>query len=696
MQKVADFIVNHKKVIIILYAVLLAIGFLLSLGVSVNYNLAEYLPDDAGSKKAIAILEQEYSNNGSASLFIRDTSITQALEIKNQVQNVEGVKSLVWLDDIYDLKQPLSHMDETIVDDYFKDGSALMLISFDYNDYSELTEQAIAEISGIIGDNGLIIGPAVSSSNLINSITSSALYGLLLALGIIIIILLISTTSYFEVVLFLVTIGISVLINNGTNIIFGEISFMTSSASAILQIAIAMDYSIFLLHRFTEEKKLTSDHKKAMSNAIRHSFSSISSSAVTTIVGFLALTFMSFRIGFDLGLVLAKGILISMICILTLLPVLALISKKPIAKTTHKRFLPSFKRMEKGIAKARYFIIGFVLLIGVLSFFGQSNNTFLFGTESAQETKDDKVRNEEVSDVFGSRNPIVLIVPNDDIISEAKMAQEIKQFEHINSISGMYALVDETIPISMIPQALKDEFVSENYSRYLIYLDTRVESESAFSTFKSLQATAAAYFDEYYMVGQTPSTYDIETASEKDFTVVNTISMVAVGIILLITFKSLLLPIILLFIIQISIWMNMAIPYYLGNDLLFIGYLIVASMQLGATIDYAILLTNRYKESRFRLSPRDSAIAASDLAGHSIFTSAAILGASGLIIGMVFDQPAMRIMGTLIGRGALISGAMVIFVLPQLLMVLDKAIGYTTLKWPGRQKRLKKGEHYED
>ena len=266
------------------------------------------------------------------------------------------------------------------------------------------------------------------------------------------------------------------------------------------------------------------------------------------------------------------------------------------------------------------------------------------------------------------------------------MAKDLSALDNVGSVSGMYTLVDETVPDSMIPQALKNQYVSAHYSRYIINLDTAVESDAAFETHEQIQQVAAGYYDEYYLTGQTPSTYDIKTVSEKDYTVVNTISMVAVGIILLITFRSVLLPLLLLLIIQASIWMNMAIPYYLGTEMLFIGYLVVTAMQLGATIDYAILLTNRYKENRMLRNPHESAVESVSQAGHSIFTSAAILGSTGLIIGSVFDQPAISSMGLLIGRGALISGAMVLFVLPQLLVVFDKAIGFTTLSWPGRKR----------
>ena len=246
------------------------------------------------------------------------------------------------------------------------------------------------------GIPGFVTGSAVTAYNLIDSIGTNVIYAMILAVGIITIILIISTSSYFEVILFFITIGVSIMINNGTNIIFGEISFITSSASALLQLAIAMDYSIFLLHRFSEERKTAASPAQAMMRAIRHSFSSISASAVTTMVGFLALVFMSFQIGFDMGLVLAKGILISLISVLTLLPALTLISIKLIDKTTHRPFLPSFKRMGKAMAKVRYFMVGLVVVIAALAFLGQSHNTFQYGAANAQATEEDKAEIEMV------------------------------------------------------------------------------------------------------------------------------------------------------------------------------------------------------------------------------------------------------------------------------------------------------------
>jgi uncharacterized protein len=692
LKKITNYIVNHKLLIVIIYVTLVVLSLILSLGVSVNYNLADYLPDEAGSKKAIQILNNEFENNGSANLLLEDMSMTQIAKVKQSVKAIDGVKDAIWLDDVADITMPIQQIDQQLKDTYYLEEKALIQVLFEENDYENKTAYAIGEIEALIGDHGVLTGPAVTSTNLISSLGSSIIYGLILALVIIISILILSTTSYFEVLLFLVTIGVSVLINNGTNIIFGEISFMTSSASAILQIAIAMDYSIFLLHRFSEEREKVDDPKQAMALAIRHSLSSISASAVTTIVGFLALTFMSFRIGFDMGLVLAKGILISMITILTLLPVLALLSEKPIRKTTHRHFLPSFRKLESTLEKGRYIILVVVVVLSIFGLLGQNSNFFLYGAESSQASDQDNADMSRVTDVFGTQNMAMLIIPNGDKVSENNMVNDIKDIDTVIGVTGMYALVDSTMPEFIIPDALKDQFVSENYTRYFIDLNTAVESDEAFSTHENILSIAGKYYETYYITGQTPSTYDIKMVSEKDFVVVNTISIVAVGVILLITFQSILLPILLLFVIQASIWINMSIPYYMGTEMLFIGYLIVSAMQLGATIDYAILLTNRYKENRRFYGSHEAAVEAIGQAGHSIFTSATILGAAGIIIGVVFTQPSMSIMGLLIGRGALISGAMVMFALPQLLVIFDRAIGMTTLKWPKSQKDINRIE----
>lgn len=692
MDRIIRWILNHKRFVIAIYIVVIVVSILLSQLVDINFNMADYLPQEMPSRQAIDIIEKEYAYNGSANVMLKGLSPVEVMDYEKQIENLPEVDQVIWLDDIIDMNQPLSYADPELVEQYFKDNNALMQVIFKEYDYAESTTVALDKISDIISDTGYISGPAVNAENLKSSVQGNTKTGMIVLLPIILLILLLATDSYFETILFLGTIGISIVLNNGSNIIFGEISFMTSSASSLLQVAIAMDYAIFLLHRFSEERKKTDDIKEAMVRAVKHSFSSISASAFTTVIGFLALVFMSFKIGLDMGLVLAKGIVISLITVMTLLPVLVLGSIKLIDKTHHRSIIPSFKKLERVLEKGRYVTLTLLVVLALVAYLGQSSNEFLYGGGDNQLSKEATIAFKETEKVFGKHNKVILMVPRGDKISESKMVEELSNEPYIDTIQGMYSLVDPEIPNHMIPQAVKDQFLSENYSRYMLNLNTDIETPRSIAAIESANTLVSKYYSEFHMTGETPNVVDMRDVSKSDYFIVTFISIAAVGLILLITFRSISLPLILLTVIQVSIWINMSVSYFSGAQTLFLGYLIVTALQLGATIDYAILLTNRYVESRKTLDPHESAVEAITKAGQSILTSAGILGVAGLTISFVFSQATMKQMGLLVGRGAIISGLMVFIVLPQLLVIFDKLIGVTTLKWSGiKQQSSRKG-----
>lgn len=692
MDRIIRWILNHKRFVIAIYIVVIVVSILLSQLVDINFNMADYLPKEMPSRKAIDIIEKEYAYNGSANVMLKGLSPVEVMDYEKQIENLPEVDQVIWLDDIIDMNQPLSYADPELVEQYFKDNSALMQVIFKEYDYAESTTMALDKISDIISDKGYISGPAVNAENLKSSVQGNTKTGMIVLLPIILLILILATDSYFETILFLGTIGISIVLNNGSNIIFGEISFMTSSASSLLQVAIAMDYAIFLLHRFSEERKKTDDMKEAMVQAVKHSFSSISASAFTTVIGFLALVFMSFKIGLDMGLVLAKGIVISLITVMTLLPVLVLGSLKLIDKTHHRSIIPSFKKLERVLEKGRYITLTLLVVLAFVAYLGQSSNEFLYGGGDNQLSKEATIAFEETEKVFGKHNQVILMVPRGDKISESKMVEDLSNEPYVDTIQGMYSLVDPEIPDHMIPQAVKDQFLSKNYSRYMLNLNTDIETPQSIAAIESANTLVSKYYNEFHMTGETPNVVDMRDVSKSDYFIVTFISIAAVGLILLITFRSISLPLILLTVIEVSIWINMSVSYFSGAQTLFLGYLIVTALQLGATIDYAILLTNRYVESRKTLDPHESAVEAITKAGQSILTSAGILGVAGLTISFVFTQATMKQMGLLVGRGAIISGLMVFIVLPQLLVIFDKIIGVTTLKWSGiKQQSFKKG-----
>lgn len=690
MDRFFNFIISKRIIIVLIFVCVTAVSGFLMLGVGSNYDLSKYLPNGTDSKAGIDILKNEYSYNGNALLCLEDKSIVDMLKIKEEVASIGGVETVLWLDSVTDIKQPVELVDEEIRNNYLVGDDALMQVIFEEDDYSEVTHAAINQIKEQFGDDVMLAGSAVDAYSNVNAIGGNIMVGILIAVAICIVILLATTDSVMEVVLFLFNIGVAIILNMGSNVIFGEISFMTFSCAAILQLAVSMDYSIFLLHRFNMERQNEPDPKAAMLKAIKATFSSIMSSGMTTFVGFMALVFMSYTIGMDMGLVLAKGIVFSIMCVMLLLPALAVTFVKAIDKTHHRRFLPSLKKVQHVLGgKVRYVVLAVLALVCVVSFLAQGRNEFLYSASSTGDEKQQAI-NTKIEDTFGYANNFVVLVPRGDATGEFEMAQELEGLNNVQSVQGVYAFVDPSMPLEILPDYLTDEFLSDHYSRYIVEVNGGTESPESLKAVEQIRGVTSAHFKENaYVTGASPVVYDIKAVTSNDFTMVTVLSILFVGLILLVTFRSISIPFILLFIIQTSIWINMSVPYFEGTPMVFIGYMIISSVQLGATIDYAILMTSYYLEGRQTMKKREAAEFAVDKAGPSIMVSALVLSAAGLVVSMVFVQPAMAQLGTLIARGAMLSGFLTIFVLPQLLVLLDKVMQKTTLKGKLIKRRLR-------
>ena len=683
LKRMAQIIVKKRKFILILFSIITVLSLFLIPAVKVNYNMSSYLPDDMPTKRAMQVLDQEFGLNGSAQVMVTGVSIPEAKEIKDKIVRVDGVKSVTWLDDLVDIRKPLEILDPQVVTNYFKDGAALYQVVFEEDDYSLRVGAALNQIRTVAGVNTAVRGPAVAAKA-VRETTSKEIFTIVaFVLPVFLLILILSTSSWFEPLLFIAVIGISVLINMGTNFIFGEISFMTQMSAAVLQFAIAMDYSIFLLHRFAEERAAGAGVEDAMRRALYKSFSAISASSLTTVAGFVALMFMRYRIGMDMGFVLAKGIIFSLVSVLLLLPAMAIIGDKLIERTHHKSYLPSFKKFGHAVVKMRYIIVALLLLIIIPAFRGQSSNHFLYGESSIAlgEGTEPAMEEAQIKGIFGSFNPVVLLVPAGNIAKETALAGKLDNLDAVNSVQALVTIADTAIAREMLPKMVVDQFETKNYSRMIITLNTEVESEAAFSAVNQLTELANSYYGEkFILVGSSASVKDIKIVVEEDFKTVNLISILAVALILLFTFRSLLLPGILILVIEASIWINMSIPYFTNSSLNFIGYMIVSAIQLGGTIDYAILLTDRYMDNRKSLEKKEAAAKAVSDAGGSILTSAGILCSAGFLLGKISSIKGISELGTLIGRGALLSSLLVFILLPQLLVIFDKAIQWTTLK----------------
>ena len=672
-----EMIINKRKIIEKVFLILVLISVILVQFVKVNYDLTEYLPETARSKIGINILEDEFGYPGTARIMIKDVSIYEAKILKDKIENVDGVDMVLWADSITDIYQGNNFIDYEDIKDYYDDNCAVMDVTFDEGDSSQLTSKAIDAIKGITGENGYFCGPAVESKSLNETLSKEIAIALVMAIILITIILCLTTTSWFEPFLFLMVMGIAIIINMGTNIIFGTISFLTFSMAAILQLAVAMDYSIFLLHSFTREKEKGISSNEAIGNAIRLSTLSILSSGATTIVGFLALTLMNFSIGRDMGLVLAKGIVISIITVLVLMPSLILRFTDRIERTSHKLFIPPFRKLAELIYKLRKIIIIAIIMIAVPAYVAQNMNSFLYGNESLGASEGTKVYSDtqEINKHFGRSNLIIVLIPNTSNVREKELSEKLEDLYYVKSVTSLANKLPEGIPERILPKKTTNQLHTENYARILLYTKTKGESDMAFKAADEITGIVKEYYpDDYHVLGVTTSTQDIKEIITKDYNYVNGISLLGVLIVILFTFKSAIIPVVVIIPIEIAIFINMGIPYVAGEKLIYMGYIIVSSLQLGATIDYSILLTNNYLGLRKENNAKESAISAISNSALSVVTSGIILTSVGYGLYFVSSVGAIADMGRLVGRGALLSMALVLGVLPILLIMTDKII----------------------
>lgn len=672
MVNLSQAIIKHKKTILIMFLFVAIISAFLSLNVSVNYDMVDYLPKDAQSTTAIKIMQEEFGGDtANARVMLTNVSIQEALEYKQKISKIEGVTSVSWLDDVIGLDtletKPLDFLDSSIVKNYYKENNALLTLSIE----SGKESSAINSIYKLIGENNAAAGDAVNAAESQAMSVSEVMNAMFILLPIIIIILIISTTSWLEPLLFLFTIGIAIVINMGTNIIFGEISFITQTVSPILQLAVSLDYAIFLLHSFRNHR-LSYEPQQAMMLAMKESVPTVAASAATTVVGFAALIFMRFGIGADLGLNLLKGIILSFISVMVFLPVITLICYKAIDKTSHRKFMPEFKKTGNLLMKVRIpFLI--IALIAVLpSFLAQSHTEFMYGTGSVINATRVGKDTAFIEEKFGKENVLVVLVPKENIGKQAEFCDDLSEIPHVTSVVSFVTAVGSEIPPEFVPKEAVKQFYSEHYARIILYTDVAEEGETTFNLVQTILDTASKHYDTYYLAGQSTTLYDMKSIVSTDTKLTNIIAIIGIFIVLLVTFRSPILPVILLFSIETAIWLNLSFPYFTDKHLSFIGYLIISTVQLGATVDYAILLTNAYKNNRKTLSKKDAMRVTLVNNLSAILTSAVILASAGFALAFTTSNPIIGELGTLLGRGTLLSLTMVACVLPALLISLDK------------------------
>ncbi len=679
MKKFSELVVKQKGIVLALFLVLAAVSAFFIFFISVNYDMVDYLPQEAQSTKAISIIEEEFSESTpNARIMLTNVSIQQVLAYKKKISAISGVSSVSWLDDVLGkdilTSTPLEFLDASITENYYKDGRALLSVSIE----SGKESTAVAGIYDLIGEENAVAGDAVNAAVSQDMAISEVLNAMAILLPIILVILIIATTSWIEPLLFLFTIGIAVLINMGTAALFSEISFITQTVSPVLQLAVSLDYAIFLLHSFDEYRTSHEPHR-AMQFAMRRALPTVAASAATTIIGFSALLFMRFGIGKDLGIHLAKGVALSFLSVMIFLPALTLASYKLIDKTKHKSFVPSFRKISKGLMKIRTPFLILTLIIVVPCFLAQSNTGFMYGMGDTSESYAAK-DTAQIEAEFGKENLLVLLVPKETPGKENELCEELSAISHVTSVVSFVTAVGPEIPPQYVPQETLEQFYSERYARIILYTDNPEEGEQTFDTVQSVLDTAERHYDSYYLTGPSATLFDMKNMVESDTRTVNLAAVIGIFIVILLAFRSLTIPFFLVFTIETAIWINLSFAYFTDNTLSFIGYLVISTVQLGATVDYAILLTNYYLDNRKRL-PKKAAMQKT-LSENlvAVLVSAGILSTAGFTLAATSSEAIIAELGILLGRGTLLSLAMVACVLPALLIIFDRVIEKTTLE----------------
>ena len=676
-----DLIINHRKLIEKIFTVLVLLSLICAPMVGINYDLTKYLPDSSPSAQALDIMEDEFTYPGMGRVMLKDVTLYEAKNIKDRIADVDGVDMVMWADLTTNIYGSSEFIDYDDIDDYYHEDNqtAYMDIVFKDKDSSTQTHKAIRQIEQIVGEHGLVAGSATSDTNLGPTINKEVARVMVLAVIIIYIILTITTTSWFEPVMFLSILGIAIVINMGTNIFLGEISFLSNAVGAVLQLACSMDYSIFLLHAFTQERAQGIEPEQAMANAWRSAFSSVFASGMTTIVGFAAMCLMNFGIGPDMGIVLAKGIAISLATVLLLMPALILRFQDIVAKTKHRPFIPTQSRGIGNFAfRIRRPLFIAVLLIIIPCYVAQGMANFSYGNEAVANSPGTPVyeAEQQMNAEFGKSNMMIALVPLDSNLTEKQMTDEIDDLPYVKYALSLSSVLPEGIPEDFLPENITSIMHSEHWARVIINVRSSGESEDAFHFADSIRAIVNRYYpgETTYLVGVTPSTQDIKSIIVPDYNRVNIVSLLGVALVVALTYKALILPLVVLIPIECAIFINTALPYIYGQRTMYLGFIIVGCIQLGATVDYSILMTGNYLDARTQGDKKEAVIRAVSTSAESVMTSGMIVMTVAYGLYFMTSVEAISSLGRLIGRGAFISVIMVLFFLPMCLMIFDRFI----------------------
>lgn len=670
MKKFYTWIVRHRRLVIFFYLLAAGVCAVLQNLVAVNYDMNDYLPPETASTVSLEVMEEEFDGGiPNARVMIGNLTVPQALNYKEKLKAIDGVSEVTWLNDVADVTIPLEMYEEDTIETYYKDGYALFSVVIDEAKRVEVTE-AIQEL---IGSENALSGSAVSTAHATMSTVSEVAKIAAFAVVFVFFMLVLTTNSWFEPVVVLVGLGVAIVINAGTNLIFGEISFVTNAAGNILQLAVSLDYSVFLIHRFEECRRELGDPQEAMIDALCKSTSSILSSGLTTVIGFLALILMQFQIGPDLGQALAKGVALSLISVFTFMPAFILFTYKLLDKTRHRSFMPDFHGFGKAVRKLMIPCVFVFAVVLVPSYLGSNANRYYYGS-GAMFGSDTRVGadKESIEDVFGKSDTYVLLVPNGDTASEKALSAELNALDRVTNVISYVDMAGAQIPQEYLDKDTLKLLRSENYSRMVLSVDVDYEGEETFELVEEIRRVAECYYPQgYYLAGEGVSTYDLMDTITEDMVKVNLVAIGAVFVVLLILQKNIVLPAILVLSIETAIWINLSVPYFTDEYIFYIAYLIISSIQLGATVDYAILMSDRYRENRAVMSKKEAIPETIADVTVSVMTSGIVLSVVGFLLSLFSSNKLLAQLGSFLGVGAICSLVIVLFVLPGLLYLFD-------------------------
>ena len=682
MQKFGQFICKHRKFILILTLVLLIPSIIGMKATRINYDILVYLPDDIETIKGENILSEDF-NMGAFSMIILDNMDTKdILSLENKIKELDNVEKTVSIADITGTGFPTEMLPDEVKDAFYKDGSTLMLVTFKDQISSDSTLEAVEKIRDITDEHCKVSGMTSTVLDTRNLSDSEIVIYVIIAVILCLIVLEIALDSYLAPILLLLNIGIAILFNMGSNIFLGQISYITKAISAVLQLGVTMDFAIFLYHSYMQEKEKTSDIYEAMKNAICKTLLSVVGSSITTIAGFLALCSMDLTLGRDIGIVMAKGVFLGVICVVTVLPAMLLQFNSLIEKTKHKEILPKFTHVKNFVLKHyKAIAISFIILLPIAFYGYQKTDIYYNLDKSLPDSLESISANKELKDKFDMVSMELLLVDKD--MPDYQVSQMINEIENVDGIKwciGYSKIADLGIPKEVLPSSISDIFQNDKYQMIIINSQYEMATDELNAQVDTLNGIIKKYDSNAILAGEGPLMKDLVEISNHDFNSVNTVSIAIIFIIMIVVLKSATLPIILITVIEFAIFINMGIPYYTGTVLPFIASIVIGTIQLGATIDYAILITTKYITGRKEGLDKKEAIS------NALGTSIGSILVSGLcFFGATFGVGAyskIEMIGslcTLMSRGAIVSMICVIALLPAFLMIFDKLICKTTI-----------------